>query len=182
MRSIALQSSVTHGLIRHYFQSKEELFRSAADYLFAKIAESLSQSADAANYQDPVQQLEFQIRAFVHMSARLPHMAGFLMQAGLDGGEHFTYVIEKHVKPLHELSLAPYRQAVASGLMNDMNPDFVFLIATHAATAPFANIALRRALADAQTDDAAQVDAFADTLIKVLLEGSLTEKYRKISN
>lgn len=178
LRRIAEQAGVAHGLIRHYFQSKEELFHSAADYLFAEMAKPLTQAAQSAEPDDPVGQIRLQVRSFVRMSARLPHMAGFLMQAGLDGGEHFDYIIETYVKPLQALSLLPYRKAVAQGLMRNMNPDFVFLIATHAATAPFANTALREALADANADDAAQIEEYADTLIKILLEGALTEKYR----
>lgn len=178
LRRIAEQAGVAHGLIRHYFQSKEELFHSAADYLFGEMAKPLTQAAEQARADDPVGQLTMQVRAYVRMSARLPHMAGFLMHAGLDGGEHFDYVIKTYVKPLQALSLIPYRQAVAQGLMRNMNPDFVFLIATHAATAPFANAALRGALADANSDDAAQIEEYADTLIKILLEGALTDKYR----
>lgn len=182
VRTIALQAGVAHGLIRHYFQNKEELFRSAADYLFDQVATSLSPVAENVELQDPVQQLAHQIRSFVRMSARLPHMAGFLMQAGLDGGEHFSYVIEKYVKPLHALSLVPYRQAVAEGLMHNMNPNFVFLIATHAATAPFSNVTLRHALSDLEENDSAQVEEYADTLVRVLLEGALTDKYRTSGN
>lgn len=178
LRRIAEQAGVAHGLIRHYFQGKEELFHSAADYLFGEMAKPLMQAAEQADTDDPVAQLTVQVRAYVHMSARLPYMAGFLMHAGLDGGEHFAYVIEKYVKPLQALSLVPYRKAVERGLMRNMNPDFVFLIATHAATAPFANAALRSALADANSNDAAQIDEYADTLIKILLEGALTDKYR----
>lgn len=178
LRRIAEQAGVAHGLIRHYFQGKEELFHSAADYLFGELAKPLMQAAEQTQTDDPVGQLTVQVRAYVHMSARLPYMAGFLMHAGLDGGEHFDYVIEKYVKPLQALSLEPYRKAVARGLMRNLNPDFVFLIATHAATAPFANTALRDALADANADDAAQIEEYADTLITILLEGALTEKYR----
>lgn len=178
LRRIAEQAGVAHGLIRHYFQGKEELFHSAADYLFGEMARPLMQAAEQADTDDPVAQLTVQVRAYVRMSARLPYMAGFLMHAGLDGGEHFDYVIDKYVKPLQTLSLEPYRKAVELGLMRNMNPDFVFLIATHAATAPFANTALRSALADANSDDAAQIDEYADTLIKILLEGALTQKYR----
>lgn len=178
LRTIARQAGVTHGLIRHYFQGKEELFHSAADYLFGEMARPLTQAAEHADPDDPVGQLTMQIRAYVQMSARLPYMAGFLMHAGLDGGEHFNYVIEKYVKPLQALSLVPYRKAVAQGLMRSLKPDFVFLIATHAATAPFANAALRDALSDADANDAAQIEEYADTLITVLLDGALTEKYR----
>lgn len=178
LRRIAEQAGVAHGLIRHYFQGKEELFHSAADYLFGEMAKPLMQAAEQADTDDPVKQLTVQVRAYVRLSAQLPYMAGFLMHAGLDGGEHFDYVIEKYVKPLQALSLDPYRKAVELGLMRNMNPDFVFLIATHAATAPFANTALRDALADANSDDAAQIEEYADTLINILLEGALTEKYR----
>ena len=178
LRRIAEQAGVAHGLIRHYFQGKEELFHSAADYLFGEMAKPLLQAAEQVDTDDPVKQLTVQVRAYVRMSAQLPYMAGFLLHAGLDGGEHFDYVIDKYVKPLQALSLVPYRKAVAQGLMRNMNPDFVFLIATHAATAPFANAALRDALADANSDDAAQIEAYADTLITILLEGALTEKYR----
>lgn len=182
LRTIALQAGVAHGLIRHYFQSKEDLFRSSADYLFGEMAKTLSRAPEAGPPGNPLEQLVLQIRAYVQLSARLPHMAGFLMQAGLDGGEHFHYVIEKYVKPLQDLSLIPYRQAVADGLLRDMNPNFIFLIATHAATAPFANAALREAMADAHANNEAQLAEYADTLISVLLGGALTDKGRALSD
>jgi TetR/AcrR family transcriptional regulator len=178
VRTIAQQAGITHGLIRHYFQCKEELFHSAADYLFGEMAQVLAQAAEQSSPDDPVGQLVLQIRSFVRLSAQLPHMAGFLMQAGLDGGDHFHYVIEKHVRPLQELSLIAYRRAVAEGLMHNINPNFVFLIATHAATAPFANPALRHVLGDASASNLDLVEDYADTLINILLDGALTEKYR----
>lgn len=176
VRTIAQEAGVAHGLIRHYFQSKDELFRSAADFLFGQIQESLIKSAKLDSSSDPVQQLQFQIRSFVHLSAKLPYMAAFLMQAGLNGGEHFSYVIKKYVKPLQELSLAPFREAVAQGLMVDFEPDFLFLITTHAATAPFANSPVKNAVVGDYSADAAKIDRYADTLISILLHGCLKKK------
>ncbi|MDO9521022.1 MAG: TetR/AcrR family transcriptional regulator [Pseudohongiella sp.] len=173
VRTIAQEAGVAHGLIRHYFLSKEELFRSTADYLFGQIHKSLIESAGNESATNPVQQLQQQIRAFVHLSAKLPYMAAFLMQAGLDGGEHFLYVVNKYVKPLQELSLAPYREAVAQGLMRDFEPDFVFLIATHAATAPFANSAIRNVVVGDYMEDTAKIDRYADTLIDILMSGCI---------
>lgn len=176
VRTIAQEAGVAHGLIRHYFLSKDELFRSAADFLFGEIKEALIKSAKLDSSSDPVQRLQFQIRSFVHLSAQLPFMAAFLMQAGLNGGEHFSYVIDKYVKPLQELSLAPFREAVAQGLMVDFEPDFLFLIATHAATAPFANSAVKKAVVGDYSADTAKIDRYADTLISVLLHGCLKNK------
>ena len=176
VRTIAQQAGVAHGLIRHYFQSKEELFKSAADYLFDQVRRLLLESAARESSTDPVQRLRFQIRSFVHLSAQLPCMAAFLMQAGLNGGEQFVYVVEKFVKPLRELSLVPYRDAVAQGLMIDFDPDFVFLIATHAAMAPFANPAMRQAVMGDSVSDSAQLEQYADTLVDILISGCLVEK------
>lgn len=176
VRTIAQQAGVAHGLIRHYFQGKEELFKSAADYLFGQVRHSLLESASRESSTDPVQQLRFQIRSYVQLSAKLPYMAAFLMQAGLNGGEQFEYVVEKYVKPLQALSLAPYREAVAQGLMIDFEPDFVFLIATHAAMAPFANHAMRQAVMGDYAADSVHLEQYADTLVNILMTGCLVEK------
>lgn len=176
VRTIAQEAGVAHGLIRHYFQSKDELFKSAADYLFGQVKQSLLESASRELSSDPVQQLKFQIRSFVHLSAKLPYMAAFLMQAGLNGGEQFLYVVDKYVKPLQELSLAPYRDAVAQGLMMDFDPDFVFLIATNAAMAPFANSAVKQAVVGDYATDTVQIDRYADALINILMSGCLSKK------
>lgn len=173
VRTIAQEAGVAHGLIRHYFQGKDELFRCAADYLFGQVFTILQQAAAGESSADPIKRLQFQIRSFVHMSAKLPYMASFLMQAGLNGGENFLYVVEKYVKPLQELSLAPYREAVDQGLLVDFEPDFVFLITTHAATAPFANSAVRQAMVGDYLTDTVKIDKYADTLINVLMYGSI---------
>lgn len=173
VRTIAQEASIAHGLIRHYFQSKDELFRCAADFLFGQVLSVLQQAATAEFSADPIKRLQNQIRSFVHMSAKLPYMAPFLVQAGLNGGESFIYVVEKYVKPLQELSLAPFREAVAQGLLVDLEPDFIFLIATHAASAPFANSAVRHAVVGDYSTDPVKIDRYADTLINVLMHGCL---------
>lgn len=120
---------------------------------------------------DPIKRLQFQIRSYVHMSAKLPFMAAFLLQTGLNGGENFLYVVEKYVKPLQKLPLTPFREAVDQGLLVDFDPDFIFLIATHAASAPFANSAVRHAVVGDDLTDSVKIDRFADTLINVLMHG-----------
>jgi TetR/AcrR family transcriptional regulator len=171
LRTIAVEAGVTHGLIRHYFSNKENLFHAAADYLFGQVSEALASRPPSAQQDDPIQQMIVQIKAYVQLSARLPHLAGFLMQAGLDGGEHFDHVIEKYVRPLYETSLKPYREAVKRKLLKDMDSDFIFMIATHAATAPFAQQATRKSISGRDMSDPKLADAYADTLIRVLLEG-----------
>lgn len=179
LRMIAAEAGVAHGLIRHYFSNKEELFHATADYLFGQVADALEQHQGAETGVDAVAQLELQIRSFVHLSARLPHLAGFLMQAGLDGGAHFDYVIKHHVRPLYEQSLKPYLLAVNAGAVQAMDADFLFTITTHAATAPFAQAAVRKAISGRDMYDPEVVNDYADTLIRVLFGGVLSEQQRR---
>ena len=69
--------------------------------------------------------------------------------------------------------MPPYHDDVAQGLLVDFEPDFIFLIATHAASAPFANSAVRHAVVGDYSTDPVKIDRYADTLINVLMHGCL---------
>lgn len=60
VRAIAARAGVTQGLIRHYFQSKDELTRAAYDALMQQMADAATEAIAAAG-PAPVEQL----RAFV---------------------------------------------------------------------------------------------------------------------
>lgn len=181
LREIAADAGVAHGLIRHYFRNKPDLYRAAADHLFTQVASALATQPDsgrvragsgrAGSGSDPMQLLEARVRAFVHLSARLPHLAGFMLQAGLAGGERFDDLIERHVRPLYQQMLRRYGAAVDAGRAADLDPVFVFIIATNAVSAPFAQAAVSRALSGRDLYDPAVADAYADTLVRVLLHG-----------
>jgi TetR/AcrR family transcriptional regulator len=180
LRAIATEAGVAHGLIRHYFRNKDDLWLAAADHIFGQVVRALANSPDTDDAGDPVARIEARVRAFVHMSSRVPHLAGFMLQAGLAGGVRFDHLIETYVRPLYQQVLGTYQRAIDKGKAAPLDAHFIFIIATNAATAPFAQAAVSKALSGRDLHDPETADAYADVLIRVLLGGTLKpEEARK---
>ena len=173
LRDIAAKARLSHAAIRHYFGSKSDLWDAAAEFLFGQMANGIAAALAEVDLSDPVARYEAQVRATVKTAARVPHLAGFTMQAGLAGGARYEALVERHLRPAYAFTLAPFRQLQAEGRTAPINPHFAFLISTNAAIGPFAQSANTRALAGMDLTDPAVTDAYADALIAVLSHGAL---------
>lgn len=175
LRAIASEAGLAHGLIRHYFGAKGTLWEATADLLFEQLGSATAAAAARVDVNDPVARFEAQVRAVVHNSARIPHLAGFVMQAGLAGGARYDWLVERHLRPAYRFSLEPLHQLRREGRAATIDPHFIFILATNAAVGPFAQGANSQALADVNLSDPETADAYADALITVLKQGVLRE-------
>lgn len=175
LRAIAQEAGLAHGLIRHYFGTKDDLWEAVAADLFGQMQAALAAAISAAGSDDPLARMAAQLRATVQTSARIPHLAGFVMQAGLAGGPRFETLVERYLRPAYALSLQPFGCLRDEGRTAQIDPHFIFMLATNAAVGPFAQLANARALAGMELTDAATADAYADALIDVLAHGILRE-------
>lgn len=173
LRDMAEEVGLSHAMIRHLFGAKAALWDAAAEHLFARMRTAMAAELSGIDPADPVQRMAAQVRASVRTAARVPSLAGFVMQAGLAGGPRYAALVERHLRPLHAFALEPYRQLAASGQAVALPDHFIFLIATNAAINPFAQAANSRALAGIELADPAVADAYADALIAVLQHGVL---------
>lgn len=174
LREIASQAQVSHAVIRHYFGAKSALWEATADHLFGQLAEAVAKAMMQVDMSDPIARLEAQVRASVRTAARIPHLAGLTMQAGLAGGARYDTLVERHLRPAYESSLEPFHTLKAAGRAAPIDPHFAFLIATNAAIGPFAQTPNSRALAGLDLSRPAVAAAYADALIAVLRHGALT--------
>ncbi len=175
LRKIAAEAGLAHGLIRHYFGSKHTLWEAAADELFARMRSAMSEAIARVDPADPVARLEAQVRATVRTAARIPHIAGFVMQAGMAGGERYQWLVERHLRPAYEFVLQPLDQLQEGERAAGINPLFAFMLANNAAIGPFAQAANARSLAGVDMSDPDTADAYADTLIAILKHGLLRQ-------
>ncbi len=173
LRDIAEAVGLSHAMIRHLFGAKEALWDAAAEHLFARMRTAMATALDGIDPADPVQRMEAQVRASVRTAARVPSLAGFVMQAGLAGGPRYAALVERHLRPLHAFVLEPYRQLAAAGQAVAIPEHFIFMVATNAAINPFAQAANSRALAGIELADPAVAEAYADALIAILQHGVL---------
>ena len=175
LRAIAKEAGLAHGLIRHYFGTKEELWEAAAAHLFGQMQDTIAAANHSVESDDPLARMAAQLRATVRTSARIPHLVGFVMQTGLAGGERFARLVERYLRPSYALALQPFGQLCDQGRTAQIDPHFIFMLAANAAVGPFAQLANARALADMELTDPATADAYADALIDVLAHGILRE-------
>jgi len=173
LREISTSVDLSHAVIRHYFGSKADLWDATADFLFGQMAEAVILAMQDVDPADPVARFEAQIRASVRTASRIPHLAGFTMQAGLAGGARYEALVERHLRPAYTFALEPFHSLNAAGRTPPIEPHFAFLIATNAAVGPFTQSSNSRALADMDLSDPDVADDYADALITVLTHGML---------
>lgn len=101
LRDIAGRARTTHGLIRHHFGSKEEVFRAVVDYavnMYAReqlpVIHSLSE-ADFANVQTLIEAHKKLLRGFARISARNPEVMRILMFEAASSSQRMAYIYER---------------------------------------------------------------------------------------
>ncbi|WBQ10938.1 TetR/AcrR family transcriptional regulator [Hyphomonadaceae bacterium ML37] len=175
LRAIADEAALAHGLIRHYFGSKDALWEAAADFLFGQVHAAMAEAIAEVDLNDAVARLDAQVRATVRTAARIPHLAGFVMQAGIAGGPRYEWIVEKHLRPAYAFALEPFHQLTRENRAAGIDAHFAFILSTNAALGPFAQSANSRALAGMDMADPDIADAYADTLIAILKHGVLRQ-------
>lgn len=99
-RDIAGRAGVTQGLLTYHFDSKLDLWRAAADQLFADLAASLPDVLDdGVRGSDRARQA---IRAYVRFSAERPQLFHFTVDAGRSDDERMHWLVETHLRPWHD--------------------------------------------------------------------------------
>lgn len=175
LRAIADEAGLAHGVIRHYFGSKDALWEAAADFLFGQVHAAMADAIAEVDLNDAVARLDAQVRATVQTAARIPHLASFVMQSGIAGGARYDWLVEKHLRPAYAFALEPFHQLTREQRATRIDPHFAFIMATNAALGPFAQSANSRALAGMDMADPDIADAYADTLITILKHGVLRQ-------
>jgi len=96
-RDIAARAGVTQGLVSYHFESKELLWRAAADHIFAGLAEVMpGESPPDGVDLDLAREA---IRAYVRFAAERPELFHFAVDAGRSDGEAMRWLAEHHLEP-----------------------------------------------------------------------------------
>ena len=174
VRDIAARAGVIHGLIKYHFESKDQLWKAAVDYLFERQAEEMRAPP---GYEDlsPSAQARDWIRRYVHYCARHPEHARIMVQESIRDSERLRWAVDKHISPVHAIARELGRQRVASGVYPDIPQHAIIYIIAAAAQSPFmlsSEVALSEGINVANTE---QIDAYADALITFLLDHRAAE-------
>lgn len=117
-RDIASRAGTNQGLITYHFQSKEALWREAADQLFASLATRLEETLASLNGANRIEATKEGIREYVRFAAAHPELFRLMVDEGKVNDDRLTWLVRKHLKPRFKtisqdlLQAAGYDQAM----------------------------------------------------------------------
>ncbi|HEU5100930.1 MAG TPA: TetR/AcrR family transcriptional regulator [Roseiflexaceae bacterium] len=169
LRDIAEHSGVTHGLIRHHFGSKENIWQAVVDGTFHEylaVATSIVE-AQVAGASTALQTVKEVSRTAIVLSGRYPEVMRLLLHAGVERGARLDYFMEQ-LAPLRAL-MDPLIGAVQrdGGLRQFSHETFLLSLVMWGAM-PFAMAAFSSELCDVDMLAEEQIERHADRVIATL--------------
>ena len=122
-RDIAARADVTLGLLQYYFGSKPKLWEAAVDLAFEEMEGALDAVLDDGDFESEGARMRALLRGYVQFVARRPQFARLMHDEGKRGGPRMRWLVDRHVKPLHDRVLPLIRRLQRSGdLPKDLAP------------------------------------------------------------
>ncbi|SEL91183.1 transcriptional regulator, TetR family [Roseateles sp. YR242] len=167
VRDIARQAGVDPALIAHHFGSKEALWLAVVEHIAGQIdsllvlAKSLRSRADLS----PRQRV---IEALVHFIDKVfedPDIGMFFSTAATEEGERLNVLVDRMVRPFHEVFMPLMDDAIASGDFKPCDSALMFSMLTQGISKTVAYAHVLRAVSPLPQDPV----RFKQELLRVVL-------------
>jgi TetR/AcrR family transcriptional regulator len=171
LRDIAEEAGTTHGLIRHYFGTKERLWQAAVDHAVARYAAALIPVAKRAaeHTHDPILATKEGIRQFILISAHNPDIVRLILHEGSRGGERLEYALSQF-EPVGQVMAPMLIRVQQHGYLRHYDDRNFFLLLLTAGAVPFALSALVTWLTSDERDIDLRAQQHADRFIATLFD------------
>jgi AcrR family transcriptional regulator len=167
-RDIATRAGVTQPLLHYHFRSKDELWRAAVDSLFERLHETMAARATGLRGVDEVTSAKLRVHEFVTFSARNPQLHRIITQESKADGPRMDYLVDRHVRPIYDATIAMFEHLIERGVMPDIPPAHLYYILTGAGPTMFVLAPECRRLSALEPTDDAVVEAHADAVCRLL--------------
>ena len=98
-RHIAQAAGVEQGLLTYHFATKDDLWRAAADRVFAVLRESVEEHVATLEDIEPAERGREAIRAYVRTMAANPEFFRFIVDQGNRADARQRWLVDRHIKP-----------------------------------------------------------------------------------
>ena len=169
--AIAKAASTGHPLIHYHFGSKENLWRAAVDYAFGDLAVGMATLQSAATDLTPLDALRLLLRGFAQFTARHPLHTLIILNEVRTGGDRFDWMVERHLRPLHERLDRTIEAAIAAGQVKPVPVAHLASIVVGATAHFFSASPLLARLYGIDVHAPETVAAHADWVVEVLMNG-----------
>jgi AcrR family transcriptional regulator len=136
-RDIAARAGVTQPLLNYHYRSKDELWRAAVASLFEDLVRSMAAQVEELRDVDDLTAAKLRVRQFVLFSARHPQLHRIITQESKADSPRMDHLVEHHVRPLYEATVALFEHLVRDGVVAPIPPAHLYYILTGAGPTMF---------------------------------------------
>jgi len=137
LREIAEAAGTTHGLIRHHFGTKDDLWRAVVDDFISQMLARHLPLLQRVEDDDPVALLKAFATNYMRVSAEMPEVAKLLLKDCSEPGPRLEYLLAR-ILPIHQLITPVFEQVHAQGHLKAHDPDSFFIFLVMLGSTPFA--------------------------------------------
>lgn len=142
LRDVTDRAGVAHGMVRHHFGTKTELWQAVVDRSARRYAAALEPHAEPpADPADALETARSALRGFLEVNARHPEVLRLLMHESVSGGERLRYLLDR-LAPIAVLMEPLFSRMRREGYLHQFDQPALLLFLLTAGALPFALPAL----------------------------------------
>ncbi len=137
-RAIATRAGVAQSAVPYHFETKDSLWKAAADHLFGLLRERFQARVVGLDGVGVRTKSRLLVRDFVLFAAAHPELHRFMLQEGTGRSERLEWLVEKHIRPTFEFLRGQMDELEADGAPAIGRPDHLHYVLIGAASTPYA--------------------------------------------
>ena len=170
-RDIAERAGVHHPLITYHFKNKDRLWRAAADRIFREFNISLVKAMADVSEADPRGRAVAFVRTYVQYAHRQPALHKIILQESSKPSDRLDWLVENHLRPLYKEVVKSLKELQELGIAPAGDPALLFNMIRVSAGGLLALALEIKGTSDIDFDDAGELDALADMIVRVFFPG-----------
>ena len=122
VRDIAAQTGVNHGMIRHIYGTKEELWRAATTFLFERLDREVNLDAEIQAGLGDRELFTTYVHRYVRYCARHPEHARIMIQQSSRAGAALEWTTKRFIRARYLVAGPIIERLMAKGDLPDVDP------------------------------------------------------------
>jgi TetR/AcrR family transcriptional regulator len=167
-REIAEHAGANLGLIKYYFNDKEQLWKAAVARAFAELQAGFAERLEPADGADTLAWLDRTLRQFVHFVARHPEFMRLMNDEAKRDSPRMRWLADRFVRPMSQVVRAHLERAQAEGLLAPVPTVSLHYIVLGAAGLIFSQAPECAYITGVDPTDPEFAERHADALIELL--------------
>ena len=169
-RAIAERAGVALAALPYHFETKEALWRAAADRIFGRLVEQFQARIRGLEGVDAPTRLRLLLRDYVLFAATHPELHRFMLREGAVASPRLRWLVRTHVEPLFRYFRSLIEEGQEQGIVRPGRPEHLYYAMIGAASMPYAVAGEFRLLTGRDSDAKKLVEGHVETLLALFLK------------